>query len=72
MTATKRLYMEFLDTGGNTKTLSVDDPKDNLDVMTVQGNMQSIIAANVIDNKGFDLAEPKSAYYREVVTTKII
>ena len=72
MTATKKLYMEFLDQGGNTKTLSVDDPKDNLDVMTVSTNMEAIIAANVVDSKGHDLVEVKSAYYREVVTTKVI
>lgn len=72
MSANKKLYMEFLDTGGNTKTLSIDNPKDNLDNMTVLANMTAIISSNVIDSKGHDLYDVKQAYYREVVTTKVI
>ena len=64
--------MEFLDTGGNTKTLSIDNPKDNLDDMTVLTNMTAIISSNVIDSKGHDLQDVKKAYYREVVTTKLL
>ena len=69
---TKKLYLEFEDYGGNTKTLSVDEPKVNLDSATVNANAQAIITANVIDSKGHDLKELKSAYTREVVTTKIV
>ena len=69
---TKKLYLEFEDDGGNTKTLSVDEPKANLDGATVASNAQAIITANVIDSKGHDLKELKSAYTREVVTTKIV
>ena len=72
MAMTKKLYLEFEDDGGNTKTLSVDEPKANLDGMTVASNAQAIITANVIDSKGHDLKELKSAYTREVVTTKIV
>ena len=69
---TKKLYLEFVDSGANTKTLSVDEPKADLDAMTIESNAQAIIAANVIDSKGHDLTELKSAYTREVVTTKIV
>lgn len=69
---TKKLYLEFEDYGGNTKTLSVDEPKVVLDSATVSANAQAIITANVIDSKGHDLKELKSAYTREVVTTKIV
>ena len=72
MAMTKKLYLEFEDYGGNTKTLSVDEPKASLDSMTVASNAQAIITANVIDSKGHDLKELKSAYTREVVTTKIV
>lgn len=72
MAMTKKLYLEFEDDGGNTKTLSVDEPKASLDGATVASNAQAIIAANVIDSKGHDLKELKSAYTREVVTTKIV
>ena len=71
MAMTKKLYLEFEDYGGNTKTLSVDEPKV-VDSATVDANAQAIITANVIDSKGHDLKELKSAYTREVVTTKIV
>lgn len=72
MAATKRLYLEFETAGGNTKAIVVDDPKENLDLMTVTSNMDAIITANVFDVKGHDLETKKAAYIREVVTTKII
>lgn len=69
---TKRLYLEFLDDAGNTVTISLDDPKADLDTMTINSNMQAIINANCIDNKGQDLAEIKGAYVIEQTKTAFI
>lgn len=43
----KRLEMIFTTTGGSKKTLSLDEPLDDLDAESVQAAMQAIIDKNV-------------------------
>ncbi len=69
---TKRLYLEFLDNGGNKLTISLDDPKADIDETTITTNMQAIIAADCFDNKGQGLAEIKGAYVIEQTKTAFI
>ena len=69
---TKKLYLEFLDTGDNTFKVIVDEPKNDIDETTIRTNMEAIITANAFDSKGHSLSAVKAAYIRETVTTKFV
>lgn len=69
---TKKLYLEFANDTGDTRTISINDPKDNLDEITVREKADLIVGAGVFDAKGAKVTQVKKAYIREVVTTEII
>ena len=72
MRKTKQLVLVFQDEIGQDYTLRINDPKETIDEATVMMQMNTIIQANIINSKGFDLATPKAAYIREVVITEYI
>lgn len=53
----KTLEMVFRNENGNTVTLAVPDPQDNLTRAQVEAVMQNIIAKNVFTSRGGDLTQ---------------
>lgn len=68
----ERLVMTFGTTLGNKTSLSVYDPKDDLDEDTVTEAMQSIIDADIFTSNGGDLTAIDSAKIVTTTTTTII
>ena len=66
MAESKVLSMKFRNTDDSTTSLTVNDPKADLNEATVKGAMNVIIAENVFRMDGADLATPAGA----VVTMK--
>ena len=66
MAESKVLSMKFRNTDDSTTSLTVNDPKADLNEATVKGAMNVIIADNVFRVDGADLATPAGA----VVTMK--
>ena len=66
MAESKVLCMKFRNTDDRTSSLTVNDPKADLNEATVKGAMNVIIAENVFRVDGADLATPAGA----VVTMK--
>ncbi len=66
MAESKVLSMKFRNTDDSTTSLTVNDPKADLNEATVKGAMNVIIAENVFRVDGADLATPAGA----VVTMK--
>ena len=66
MAESKVLSMKFRNTDDRTSSLTVNDPKADLNEATVKGAMNVIIAENVFRVDGADLATPAGA----VVTMK--
>ena len=61
MTSTKTLQMEFLDAAGNSKIVSLADPKEGLDLAAVQAASDTIIAQHVFHTDSGDITALKSA-----------
>lgn len=66
MAESKVLSMKFRNTDDSTTSLTVNDPKADLNEAAVKGAMNVIIAENVFSVDGADLATPVGA----VVTMK--
>lgn len=54
---TKTLEMVFRNENGNTVTLAVSDPKDNITRAEVETVMQNIVAKNIFTSRGGDLTQ---------------
>lgn len=65
----KSLYLVFLDTAGKTKTLTLNNPKEDLGYETVVDVMQDVIDDDtILTASGAHLASIKECYYRTVTT----
>lgn len=60
------LYMIFKNTLGNTFTITVDAPRDDLEEQNIIDAMNLIKQKNIFQPKGYDIAETVSA---KVVTS---
>ena len=56
-----KLVMVFKNTLGNSFSLTVDDPKDNLEEQEIIDAMNLIKSKNIFQPKGYDIAECFSA-----------
>ena len=72
MKTIKQLVLVFVNQVGEKFTLRINDPVEPLDEATVMANMNAIIQSNIFKTSGYDLAIPRSAYVREVVTINYI
>lgn len=68
----KTLNMKFALENGKSTTVSVPQPKDNLEREDVEPVMQTIIDKQAIRVKEANVTEIKSAVIREVNETKLI
>ena len=68
----KTLNMKFALENGKTTTVSVPQPKENLEREDVEPVMQTIIDKQAIRVKEANATEIKSAVIREVNETKLI
>ena len=57
----KKLLMTFKNTLGNTFTLTIDDPSDDLTEQNIIDAMNLIKEKNIFQPKGYDIAECVSA-----------
>lgn len=67
----KRLELIFENEIGKNVTISLDNPKENLDANTVISAMDEIIAQNVFTSNGGDLVHKKGARVVERNVTEI-
>lgn len=67
---TTTLYMVFKNTLGNTCTIAVDDPKDDLTEQNIIDAMTLIMTKNIFQPKGYDIAEKVSAKIVNATTTE--
>ena len=66
----KKLLMTFKNTLGNTFTLSIDDPRDDLAEQDIIDAMNLIKDKNIFLPKGYELAQCVSAKVVESDTTE--
>ena len=64
------LYMIFKNTLGNTCTITVDDPRDDIEEQDIVTAMDLIMTKNIFQPKGYDLAEKVSAKIVNSTTTE--
>lgn len=64
------LYMIFKNTLGNTCTITVEDPRDDLEEQDIVTAMDLIMTKNIFQPKGYDLAEKVSAKIVNSTTTE--
>ena len=58
---TKILYMTFKNALGNSCTISIEDPKEDITEQQVKDYMDLVIAKNIFQPKGHDLITAVSA-----------
>lgn len=58
---TSVLYMTFKNTLGNSCTISVEDPREDITEQEVKDYMDLVISKNIFQPKGYDLAIAVSA-----------
>lgn len=66
------LQMVFRDQIGKSMTISVVDPREDLTQMELETVMNDIIAKNIFDSNGHDLAEIYAARIIDRQVTEII
>lgn len=66
----KKLLMNFKNTLGNSFTITVDDPKEELEEQEIIDAMDLIKDRNIFEPKGYDIAECVSAKVVESTTTE--
>jgi hypothetical protein len=81
VTSYKRLYLQFADSDGNTKNITLNNPK-NLDDgdyadlaaqdAAIEAVMDTIITKNIFQNKGNDLVEKVNARIVEYQSTDVM
>lgn len=67
----KRIDLVFVNTGGKSVTLSLNDPAEPVNPAAVKEAMTEIITRNVFTSTGGQLTAIKSARLSESVTTPI-
>ena len=66
----KKLLMTFKNTLGNSFTISVDDPKEDLTEQEIIDAMNLIKEKNIFQPKGYDIAQCISAKVVDSTTTE--
>ncbi len=57
----KKIELQFVNFEGKTATISIDDPIEPVEPVTVSAAMDTIIAANIFTSTGGDLIAKKGA-----------
>lgn len=66
----KKLVMVFKNTLGNSFSITVDDPKEDLEEQEIVDAMNLIKTKNIFQPKGYDIAECVSAKVVDSTTTE--
>ena len=66
----KKLVMVFKNTLGNSFSITVEDPKENLEEQEIIDAMNLIKSKNIFQPKGYDIAECVSAKVVDSTTTE--
>ena len=66
----KRLLMTFKNTLGNSFTITVDDPREDLEEQEIIDAMNLIKDKNIVQPKGYDIATCVSAKVVDSTTTE--
>ena len=66
----KKLVMTFKNTLGNNFSVTVNDPRQNITEQEIKDAMDLILAKNIFQPKGYDLAVAVSAKVVESSTTE--
>ena len=66
----KRLLMTFKNTLGNSFTITVDDPREDLEEREIIDAMNLIKDKNIFQPKGYDIAQCVSAKVVDATTTE--
>lgn len=64
----KKLEMDFLDGTNKRFRLSIDNPKEDLDIIQVEVAMDEILTNNIFISNGVDLISPEAA---RIITTSV-
>jgi len=72
MEETKTLQMTFANAANGRVTISIQDPREDLDALDVETAMDEILAANIITSNGGDLISPISARIISRQVTELI
>ena len=67
---TKTLYMTFKNALGNSCTISIDDPREDITEQNIIDFMNLVIQKNIFSPKGYDLATLVSAKIVNADTTE--
>ena len=67
---TSTLYMTFKNALGNSCTISIDDPREDLEEQEIVDFMNLVIQKNIFSPKGYDLANQVSAKIVNANTTE--
>lgn len=67
---TSTLYMTFKNALGNSCTISIDDPRDDIEEQNIIDFMNLVIQKNIFAPKGYDLKTPVSAKIVNANTTE--
>lgn len=67
---TRVLYMTFKNTLGNSCTITVDDPRDDIEEQDIIDAMNLIKDKNIFQPKGYDISECVSAKVVNSTTTE--
>ena len=66
----KKLIMTFKNTLGNSFSITIDDPRDDLEEQDIIDAMNLIKTKNIFQPKGYDIAECISAKVVDSTTTE--
>ena len=66
----KKLIMTFKNTLGNSFSITIDDPREDLEEQDVVDAMNLIKSKNIFQPKGYDIAECISAKVVDSTTTE--
>ena len=67
---TRVLYMTFKNTLGNSCTITVDDPRDDIEEQDIITTMNLIKEKNIFQPKGYDISTGVSAKVVNATTTE--
>ena len=66
----KKLIMTFKNTLGNSFSITIDDPREDLEEQDIVEAMNLIKTKNIFQSKGYDIAECISAKVVDSTTTE--
>lgn len=67
MSTEKELELKFKNASGQSRTLTIREPKEGLDKATVDGVMAAVVAADVFTSNGGDLVEAVEGRMRTTI-----